>query len=311
MGANVCYVYGERSINRLEYYPFASTVFNCVNIVPHQGSVNDASIVSTGDAHYFFNANYGFVKFRGLPTFPDGGHPISEPIEDMIRDIPEADQDLIYGTFIPLTNEICWNLPTGYLVWYNVGTGQWRRNNWGVARIVQYWKTADSYTWTNLSADEGPAWEDVSQGTRWRDLYRYMDTTVFSGTTGHTWQIAGESIVGWDDVGALRVEPVMHFGHPNRKKYLLEIWLGLATVVDTTKRVSVQVRCGDTLGELEGANWTSTPGVSLNSPNEPKVDIPNTLPASRFWQARLWLSSKSVWYSVNEIDYVYVMEGPY
>ena len=109
---NACFVWGENSIDSLDYFQNYFTPFALRNIVSNQGFVNNAGVVNTGNALFGFNGNYGFCEFRG-GEFPHGGRPISEDIEDVASSIARTYYGHIVGRFIPHKQSIYWTVPLG------------------------------------------------------------------------------------------------------------------------------------------------------------------------------------------------------
>ena len=80
LGANACYLYGQTSINRIDYYPDFTAPFVITELVQGQSASNSASIIQLPDRHFFFNRNYGFVEYAGGTDW----RVISEDIEDQL-----------------------------------------------------------------------------------------------------------------------------------------------------------------------------------------------------------------------------------
>jgi len=164
-GGSGCLLYGEHSIDRIDYYSSYTSPFGIVNMVAYQGAVNHHSIVDFGDRHYLFNANYGFCEYRGGYEFPYGGKPISEDIEEDIAKIGEGFYDLIVGTKSPHTNEVVWAVPLdgeGYpthLLFYNYLTQSWRKEA-KPARFIDSWIISTDLTWTDIIALGYTVWTD-------------------------------------------------------------------------------------------------------------------------------------------------------
>ena len=59
MGQNACFVYGENSIDRLDYYSSYSTPFGLTTMVSDHGAAGHFSIINLGNRHLFYNIDLG------------------------------------------------------------------------------------------------------------------------------------------------------------------------------------------------------------------------------------------------------------
>jgi hypothetical protein len=154
-GQNACFLYGEDSIDSIDYYPNYLTPFAIRNMVSNNGSVNHHGIISTGDTHYFLNKNYGFVDYRGGTQLPASGKPISYDIEDIISTINPSYYAHIVGSFIRNKNTLVWTVPLygvsrpSHLLYYYIPEGKWFIENIPV-RFISNWTSTESLVWNDL-----------------------------------------------------------------------------------------------------------------------------------------------------------------
>jgi len=308
-GANGCLLYGENSIDRIDYYPNYTAPFGITNMVAHQGATNHHSIVDFGDRHYLFNRNYGFCEYRGGSEFPYGGKPISLDIEDEIAGIDAGFHDLIVGTKSPHTNEVVWAVPLSgegfpsHLVFYNYLTNSWRFED-KAARYIDAWVVATDLTWTDIIALGYTTWTDFGN-SRWVDFVSSRNEIALGDTDGKSYYIATEA----DDGSALdgyRVEPVLDFGRPNDKDLLLEIWFDIINTGSYSMYVSY--RGGDTLAEVKNASWTSLDEVSFDSPANAVVRLAET---NRLHQIKYGTDAANEPFVINGIEFKYSPQGRY
>jgi len=308
-GNNACFLYGESSIDRIDYYPNFTAPFGIVNMVAYQGSVNHHSIIDMGDRHYFFNPNYGFCEYRGGSNFPYGGKPISEDIEEDISGIAAGYYSQIQGINIPHTNEVAWTVPlTGEgfpntILYYNYITNSWRKED-KTARFIDFWITMTDVTWNDLIALGYTTWTDFGNA-RWVDFTSQNPYLVLGNTDGHLYSVSTEGDAG-NALDGYRVEPILDFGRPNDKDLLLEIWFDIVNTGSYSLYVSY--RGGDTLAEVKGATWTSLTEMSFDSPANAVVRLAET---NRFHQIKYGTDAANEPFVINGIEFKYVPQGRY
>jgi len=277
MGQDRAFIYCEKSINQLVYYPDYELPFRLNTVVADQGTASPHSIVTVGNSHYMFNAGYGFCEYRGGNEFPSGGRPISEDIESDLQAINTTYYDLIVGTFVPMTREIVWTVPLigattpNRLLFFNVDTRQWRFED-KVMRSVDNWKAFTGYTWNNLITDLGGTGAIFSSaGTRaWSYYASERQRLMYGNTDGQVYHHSGETLDG-SALDGHRIEPILDFGSAEVNTFLKEIWFDIGNVGDWS--IDVSWRGGDTVGEVEAASWTAMPSLSINSPSRPIVNV--------------------------------------
>ena len=306
MGSNSCYLYGAESISRIDYYPGATIPFGIVQTVNDQGATHAAAIVNDGNANYFFNKNFGFVKYQGEYEIRKENI-ISEAIEPEIASINASYYNLIAGTAMPFTDEICWAVPlngnstNNTLLFYNTKTGQWRKSI-QAARCVDSWTLFSDMTWNDLATLTGGTWPS---GQTWSYYTAEQSWLIFGNTDGHIYSHSGEDNDG-SALDGYRHEPVMDFGDPSRKKRLLELWFGIEQGGNFS--IDVYWRGGDTLTECKNASWVSLGSVSLNNPADAVLYCDKT---ERFHQIKWGTDAANEFYSVHEITLNYQMQGKY
>jgi len=308
-GGNACFLYGENSIDRIDYYPSFTAPFGIVNMVAYQGSVNQASLIDFGDRHYIFNKNYGFCEYRGGSEFPFGGKPISEDIEEDISGIGASYHDLIVGAKSPHTNEAVWAVPLGgagystHLAFYNYLTQSWRFEK-KAARYIDSWVIATDLTWNDIIALGYTTWNDFGN-SRWVDFISSRQEVVLAETDGHTYYIATEADAG-SDLDGYRVEPVLDFGRPNDKDMLLEIWFDIVNTGSYSMYVSY--RGGNTLAEVKNSSWIQLGEVSFN---DPANAITRLAEVNRFHQIKYGTDGANEPFVINGVEFRYSPQGRY
>jgi hypothetical protein len=306
-GNNACFLYGQDSIDSIDYYANYETPFAIRNLVSNHGAVGHHSIIDIGSAHLLFNKFYGFVAYAGGAEFPAGGRPISDSIEDLIGSINPIYYNLIVGTFVPQKMEACWAVPlngsptNNVLLFYDLRTGEWRKKNIN-ASFIDYWTLNSILTWNDLASLGYVYWSDF--GTmRWGDIVSSNPYLVHGNTTGHAYIDSSESNVSeaWD---GYRIEPILSSG--NNKSLLLEIWFSLDAVGPYSLYVSY--RGGDTVGECESATWTILDEVSCDTPDNAVVYLSAI---NRYHQIKWGSDGSGEAFSVNSIEFKVVPEGRY
>lgn len=307
MGRNKCYVYQENSIAELAYYPDYSSPFRVFTVVSGEGCGGHHSIVSTGNAHYFFNKNYGFCKYTGGQEIL----PISNDIESDLQGINSGAYGAIVGTFVPLTQSIVWAVPIGgettpdYLLFYNIDTGQWRFEN-KVMRYVDNWQMYEDFTWNDLVAEIGGTgvWTDCGART-WAYYTAERQRLVYANTDGKLYYHSSNALNA-TDIDGYRIEPIMDFGNKGKRDILQEIWFDL--VETGSYSIDVYHRGGSTAGEVDAASWTSLGSVSLDSPDYPVVRLSENY---KLHQIKWGTDLKDEKFAVNGITFKYIGEGSY
>lgn len=310
MGSDRCFVYCEESIQQIFYYPDYETPFRIITIVPKQGFTNHHGIVNFGDRHYGFNRNFGFCEFRGN-QFPVNGRPISEDIDNDLWDINTDYYGLIVGTAVPLTDQIVWTVPTtgeafcNKLYFYNYLTGQWTIED-KTARYVDSWKMYEDYTWEDLIADLGGAgtlWSAAGSDS-WAKYISLKERLAIANTDGHLYQRVGETDSG-SDIDGYRIEPILHFGDPQRYDILNEIWFEIT--YSGSFSIDVYHRSGNTVGEVVASGWTSIGSISCNSAARPIVT--GFSKPARLHQIKWGTNLASESFQVNGITFKFTMDS--
>jgi len=280
MGQDRFFIYSENSIHQLVYYPDYLAPFRCYTVVPDQGSPSPHSIVTLGNRHFFFNKNYGFCEYRGDNQII----PIADDIETDMRDLNSNYYNLMVGTFVPLTREVCWTvcksgaITPSHLFFYDIEKKTWRIED-KVMRYVDHWTAYPSFTWQDLHDTLGTSatatWNDAGSNT-WAFYISEKPQLVYANTNGHTYTHTSNSLVT-AAIDGYRVEPVMDFGNKNRRDKLLEIWLDVGFTGSFS--VDISHRSGSTTGEVIASSWTSLGSISQNNLEHPvlRVDKPDKL----------------------------------
>lgn len=311
MGGNALYVYGERTINRVDYYPDFTTPFAMVTLVEGQSMSNMASLISIPNRHFFFNRDYGFIEYAGGTDWAV----ISDDIEDKLH-IRNEYANRIIGTFDPYHKELVWLWPGGtestpnQMLRYDLRSKQWRISPWEVTYVDKWIVLTEGRTWTELSnlGGSNQTWTDIiNKGyDRWMDVYQDQARLVFGGVDGFVYYEGGDSADN-SSYDSYRIEPIMDFGDPQRKKLLLEIWFGFGKV--GTYHVNVWWRGGDTAAECESHSWESLGYIRPCA----ATSAPCVYPArnERFHQIKWGTSGKEDQYEVNRIDFHFYPQGKY
>jgi len=309
MGRNACAVYSDNSINSLDYYVDYTNPFGFTTVVSGQGFVSNASIVEINGIHYGFNKNYGFCIFDGTRNFPAGGRPVSDSIQNWIRDIRSSSHAYIVGTPNTYRNQIIWTValegattPNALLV-YDYARDSWSRRDF-TARFLAPIVTATDVTWTSLGNLGFTTWASLGN-LRWSDLVNETPDIAFSATDGKLYYIGTEGKDG-SAMDGYRVEPILDFGDANRRDLLLEVWFNLIEVGDYS--LYVYHRSGDTVGECRAAVWTALPEISCDSPNEAVTRLGTS---NRFHQIKWGTDAANEAFSVNRIDFKYEPQSEY
>lgn len=305
-----CFLYSLNSIHSLDYTRLYDTPFSIRTVVNGQGAVNHHSIVNLGDRHYLFNKYYGFCEFRGQ-QFPYGQRPISEDIEIDLQDVNTEYMNLIVGTYLPLTREVCWIVPwSGHptpnrFVYYDIDTRQWRIED-KEAHYVDAWRMYDNFTWNDFISEIGGTgiWSDAGSNT-WADYTHHKTRLVHGHEDGHLYYQYGETDNG-SHIDGYRIEPVLDFGDSTRKDTLSEIWFSIGKAGSFS--IDVYHRSGETLGELEDESWTSVGSISCNNPATPKINVNQT---ARLHQIKWGTDLGDEKFEVNKIVFKFIPQSNY
>jgi len=306
MGLGNCFVYCDDSIQQIVYYPDYDNPFQIFTIVPkNAGIAGHQSIVNLGDRHFVYSTKYGFCEYRGGRTFPYG-KPISDPIEEDIAGINEDYTHLIQGVYIPVDRRIVWTVPanassiSNRLFFYDVDTKNWEIED-KTAQYVDRWRIRSTYTWNTLTTDygAGATWNEPG-GVAWSYFAAIKDVLMFGKDDGIAYYRTAESDSG-SDFDGYRVEPILSFGNPRRLDSIHEIWFSIAEMGNFS--IDVYHRSGETVGEIENADWSSVGSISANTPSEPKIDINTNM--SRLHQIKWGCNLKNEKFNVNRITIKY------
>lgn len=310
MGEDRCFVYNRNSIHQLIYYPDYSAPFRLRNIIPDFGCAGHHSIVSLGDRHYLFNAQYGFVEYRGGHSFPYE-KPISEAIENDIGTINSNYYELIVGTYIPLTHEICWTVPVNSattpnrLFFYNISTKQWRFEDKSM-KYIDNWLPYATMTWNDLIdalGGAGATWEDAGSDS-WAKYTSAIQKLVYGNTDGHLYTHETESLNG-SAIDSYRIEPILDFGSKYNYKLLTEIWFDIG--LSGAYSIDLYLRGGNTVGEVVAAAWENVGLISLDNSNRPMLNVGKN---HRLHQLKWGTDGTNEPYEINGITFVYEIGEP-
>jgi len=313
MGRDRCYVYCENSIQQLVYFPDYTAPFRCYTVLSGHGGVNQASIVSIENVHFFFSPVYGFSIFNGQQVIP-----IGQDIETDSQNINSSFYAAICGTYIPFTRQIVWAVPMGgsptptHLFFYHIDTKQWTIEDKAM-RYVDQWKMSDSYTMTDLINDATAAGYSLPTMTdilTWKgsmvtmaEIVPNYRRLVYGGTDGQLYYQETESLNG-AALDSYRIEPIMDFGNPYRKDILQEIWLDLAAGGNFS--IDIYYRGGNTVEEVEGNSWTLLGSISCNHPVKPVLYTSQT---NRFHQIKWGTDGTNEKYTVSKITFKYMEQS--
>jgi hypothetical protein len=282
LGANAVLLYGTDTINQISYYPDSTTIFGIIPLVQGQGSASHQSIVNYQGANWFFNKNYGFVRYVGGSKILLEDI-ISRDIEDTIQAIDSRYYDRIVGKALPLTNQIVWSTPLAagatptHLLYYHLPTKTWSKE----VKAAEYIDT-----WTQTAGQ-----------------YRKL---VMADTDGHVYSSTGEALAGAAVLDGYRIEPIMDFGDSTKQKIISEIWFGI--IVGGDYSLDVSHRAGDTVKELLAASFASVGSLSLNNPDPPVL---YTSLFGRYHQFKWGTNLDSEAFAVNWIDFRFTVGGQY
>lgn len=308
-GQNACFLYSENSINSIDYYPNYLTPFAIRNTVSGNGATNHHGIINTGNAHYFFNKNYGFVDYRGGTQFPASGRPISYDIEDLVATINPNYYNSIVGSFIQNKNTLVWTVPLygvstpNYLLYYYIPDAKWYIEFFPV-RYINNWTSSDSLTWNNLAGRGFTYWSDFGSSS-FTDYITVNQTMMISDTDGFVYSKSGESdnLLNFD---GYRIEPVINFSGDGGYCLLNEIWFNF--VEHGNFNLYCQYRGGDTLQECIGSAWEYLDTLSCN---DPKNSVIYTNKNNRWHQIKWGTLNKNERFGVSAIEFKFVSQGKY
>ena len=308
-GQNACFLYGEDSIDSIDYYPNYLTPFAIRNMVANNGATGHHSIVSTGDAHYFLNKNYGFVDYRGGTQFPASGRPISYDIEDIVSTINPNYYSVVVGSFIQNKNTLVWSVPLygvsspSHLLYYYIPEGKWFIEDVPI-KFISKWTSTDSLIWNDLAGRGFTYWSDFGTSA-FADYLTTQQNFMVSGKDGYVYSKSGESNDGIDFEG-YRVEPVMNFSGDGGFCLLNEIWFNF--VEHGSFDLYCEYRGGDTLQECLGNAWASLNSISVNDPQNAVI---YTNQNNRWHQIKWGTRLKNERFGVSGIEFKYVHQGKY
>jgi hypothetical protein len=310
MGMNACYLYGENSIDRIDYYPNYTVPYGITNRVVGAGFTNQQSIVDVGGRHLGFDRNYGFCEYRGGVEFPYGGRPISESIEEDVASINPTYFNHITGSFIRQTQKVYWSVPAGgsatpsKIFAYDMVSGGWEIEDFP-AYHLNPWVLYSTTSWQDLIDLGYSTWDDF--GTqRWGNLVAENPVLVLSNSDGKVYMRTGESDNGSAFEG-YRIEPIVDFGSPEDRDLLLEIWFSLSSGM-SDYNIHVWHRSGDTVGECENAGWDALTDINCNSPANPVIYLDKL---GRYHQIKWGTDGANETFQVNSIEFKYVRQGRY
>ena len=284
LGNDLGYIFSEKDITRLEYYPSHSPVFEAICAIRGVGTNAPHSIASDGQNLYFFDPQRGFVEYNGASNY----NVISTAIEETIAGIDITYANLIIGKSIPSAtgNKLIWTIPAAgsatpdKLITYDPTTKQWTPLGTEVVRAMDHWQLPSS---TERSF-------------------------VFANTDGKLYERTGETANALALAGD-RIEPVLPLQPPEAQKRLLEIWFSINNrhAVGTGTYIHVWHRGGDTVGELENTAWGTAIGtIDMEDPAKPVIYTDKTF---RLHQLKWGTDAKDEYFSVGEIRVGYTQQG--
>ena len=309
MGNNRCFLYDDKAISSIDYYPDYSTPFGLTTLVTNGGGAGHHSIIATGGRHFLFSSQYGFCEYHGNTQFPANGAPISDPIESIIATINQNYYGSIVGTFLPQTNSLAWTVPLygvadpSHILIYDLLTKNWTIEN-KQARYIDNWFVTSNLIWNNLAGLGYTTWEDFGN-LEWGELISSAQQLVLGNTDGKLYYSTGDSDDGADYEG-YRIEPVINFGQTGRRALLLEIWFSIVSGGDF--KINLWHRSGDTVYETINGGWTELSGIDCNNPNNAVAYLSET---NRFHQIKWGTGKQNERFGVNEIVFKYVPQGQY
>jgi hypothetical protein len=311
MGQNACFLYGEKSIDRIDYYASYTTPFGLTTMVSNHGAAGHHSIINLGNRHLFYSHDLGFVEYYGGNELI----PISKDIQNTIDGIyPDYGKRIVGAQRLLEGREVVWTVPTGggsvpdYLFYFDIYNRTWRIEN-KAQRFIDVWDMATPYTWGDLATALGgdtATWDDITSGTVWTTYTGSRVTRLaMSNADGKTYYYGGESDAGSALVGT-RVEPMLDFGEPYRRDLLLELWFSLA--VRGNYNIDIYHRGGDTAAEVAAASWTSKGTISCLDPTDSVLYLSES---ARIHQIKWETDAASERFAVNDITFKYVPQSGY
>lgn len=281
LGSNRVLLYGTDSINEIVYYANADAPFGIIPLVQGQGTAGHHSIVNAQGANYLFNKNYGFVRYLGGSRITSDDI-ISKDIETEIASIDSRYYDRIVSKFIPFTEQIVWAVPLSaganptHLLYYDINTGQWTKED-KACRYIDVWtRTAGEYK-----------------------------KPVFGNTDGYVYQITGETLPSTSNLDGYRIEPIMDFGYPDRFKIVQEIWFGI--VAGGSYSIDISWRSGNTVKEVLASSFSALGSISLDNPSKPVFHLNQS---ARYHQMKWQTNLDSEKFGINWITFKYILETP-
>jgi len=270
IGYDRIFVHCRNSIHQLIHYTDYDAPFRIHTVNTKFGGFHH-SIVSTGDANYFYVKELGFVRFDGT-----GITVISEDIENYLY--AQIDPELaqrITGAYLGYNNIVVWAFPSSLypapwnLLTYNLSSQQWDLERIGVfGYVIDEWKCTEGYTFTQLAAAlTGGLWSAVFSYTPWTYYIDERERLII-GTDNYVLYQTGDSAYN-TSIFAYRYEPIMDFGEAWKRDLLKEIWFSFTYSGNWT--ITVSHRSGNTIGELLNSTMVSIGTLSCNSLYDPVV----------------------------------------
>jgi hypothetical protein len=309
MGRNACFVYGENSINRMDYYANYVTPFGFTTMIENQGFVNHHGIVDVGGTHFGFNKNYGFCSYNGGNQIT----PISDDIEDIVKNIRSSYYGHIVGTAFPFSGEIAWIVPLegattpNAILVYDYREQKWSRID-VAARFISLLVLTTDLTWTMAFEDLGyTTWEDFGN-LRWADLFTETPKIAFSDVDGDLYYLGSEAnattaATEWD---GYRIEPIINLSRNHDKDLLEEIWFDVSEFGDYS--VYVYHRGGETVAECDSSEWEALDEISCNNPANAVTYLAKT---HRYHQIKWGSDSEKEPFVVNSIEFKFTPQARY
>lgn len=271
IGYDRIFVHCRNSIHQLIHYTDYDAPFRIHTVNTKFGGFHH-SIVSTGEANYFYVKELGFVRFDGT-----GLTVISGDIENYLYN--EIDPELaqrMSGAYLSYSNVVVWSFITSTasmpkrLLTYNITTQQWDDDSLdNFIYTIASWQCPNYYTWDNLSTAAAPTglW-NILQSSGIIPWTYYVDSNerLMMGALNYVLYQTGDDRYN-GTLWAYRYEPIMDFGEAWKRDLLKEIWFSVSYT--GAWNIAVYHRSGNTVGEVLAATWTSLGTVSCNSVYDP------------------------------------------
>jgi hypothetical protein len=292
LNENRLIVYSKESISEIKYIANYASPFSIRKILTGYGSLCNNCIATVSGLHFFYDRNNGFCSFDGANIFP-----ISNSIQDTVDSIvPVPLPAFLGGSFgeqfhmpvchIPNTDEIAWSVSFNgtantAILYYNYIKNNWRKDTIPARCIYP------GYTYT--------------LGTRKR-MYVVNDTDI----KYNYYSTSNNGAI----YAAYRVEPILNFGGENRT-LINEIWVRPA-ITTVGEEIDIWYRGGQTVREVTAASWTAYDTIRTDTAPSVPARTPLGLNTNnRYHQIKWGSDSTGALFSIEKIEFKYVMQGRY